>query len=457
MSVSELVDVNEINPASRPLVERLLRDLDEAEAAAGHLDFIPDKPAALRRAVRDMAAHLNFADWRFVKLIAAMDRTRGWREGGYCSLGNWLDHRCGLGPCASRERIRIGRALERLPRIDAAFREGVISYSKVRAITRVATPETDAMLLAIAGGSSAARLESLVRTHERAGGGEGPRASSEARRRLTWHYEDGMLVITAAVPAERGALVVKALQQVVDGRRDERDAHVCAGLPLADSGGAAVPVVPEASAAVPQEDAAPADDAVTLDGEWARVESEAAPSSSSAASGTAARIDVSGEGPVDGIARDDGGKGWTGVSAEGPVDGVDGDDRGELSAGLAPAAIPADVDAGGSVSGEADEFPDWLTFSLASREQRLADALVDIAEHSLASPGPLARRRPGPALRGGADHRPQRTRAGQRQRWAFHRRGSPARHAGQTRRGTTSRPTGASTGRTPATSPATPT
>ena len=84
-----------------------------------------------------MAAHINLADWRFVKLIAAMDRTRGWREGGYCNLGNWLDHRCGLGPCAARERIRIGRALERLPRIDAAFREGVISYSKVRAITRV--------------------------------------------------------------------------------------------------------------------------------------------------------------------------------------------------------------------------------------------------------------------------------------------------------------------------------
>ena len=360
MSLSAEIDVQDVHPASRPLVERLLRDLDEAEADAKHLDFIPDKPAELRRAVADMAAHLNFADWRFVKLIAAMDRTGGWREGGYCSLGNWLDHRCGLGPCAARERIRIGRALERLPRIDAAFRDGVISYSKVRAITRVATPETDAMLLAIAEGSSAARLESLVRTHERAGGGDGPRAGSEARRCLTWHYEDGMLFITAAVPAERGALVVKALQQVVDGRRDERDEVLSSGLPFVDT---------EASAAVPQDDAAPADDAVTLDGEWACVESEAAPSSSSAASGTAAQIDVSGERPVDGVCAEDGGE-------------------------VSPPVAIADIDAG-SVSGETDEFPDWLTFSLASREQRLADALVDIAEHSLAGPGPLARRRPG--------------------------------------------------------------
>ena len=93
------------------------------------LDFIPDDPAELRRAVRDMAAHIDHADWRFIKLIAAMERTRGWTEAGYASLGNWLDHRCGLGPCAARERIRIGRALARLPHIDAAFRDGVLSYS----------------------------------------------------------------------------------------------------------------------------------------------------------------------------------------------------------------------------------------------------------------------------------------------------------------------------------------
>ena len=185
------------------------------------LDFIPDDPVELRRAVTDMAGHINHADWRFIKLIAEMDRTRGWDERGYCNLGNWLDHRCGLGPCAARERIRIGRALERLPRIDAAFRDGILSYSKVRAITRVATRDNEAMLLAIAGRSSAAQLESLVRTHERIGTPDRERICSEQRRGLSWHYEDGMLVVTAAVPAERGALVINALRKVVDARMDE--------------------------------------------------------------------------------------------------------------------------------------------------------------------------------------------------------------------------------------------
>ena len=208
------------------------------------LDFIPDDPAELRRAVTRMAAYINHADWRFIKLIAAMDRTRGWAEAGFVSLGNWLDHRCGLGPCAARERIRlargkplrgppsrspaegsIGRALRRLPRIDAAFRDGVLSYSKVRAVTRVATPDSEAVLLDIAGGSSAAQLESLVRTHERIGGDERERVRSETRRSLNWYYEDGMVVVTAAVPAERGALVIQALKKVVDARKDEREAY----------------------------------------------------------------------------------------------------------------------------------------------------------------------------------------------------------------------------------------
>ena len=54
-----------------PELRELLRD---------DLDFIPDNPAELRRAVTRMAAHINHADWRFIKLIAAMDRTRGWAE-----------------------------------------------------------------------------------------------------------------------------------------------------------------------------------------------------------------------------------------------------------------------------------------------------------------------------------------------------------------------------------------
>ena len=303
---------------------------------APELDFIPDDPAELRRAVTDMAAHINVADWRFIKLVAAMDRRRGWDERGYCNLGNWLDHRCGLGPCAARERIRIGRALARLPRVDAAFRDGHLSHSKVRAITRVATRETEAMLLSIAHRSSAAQLESLVRTYQRVDRGDGERVRSEERRGLSWHYEDGMLVVTAAVPAERGALLINALQKVVDERRDERDAHYQSLL---------------AAVGGPETVAADGDRPVDDQPDAELVPEHAAPD------------------PV------------SNMETNTPEDAVVADDPADVSAETA-----CDLRA------EAEDLPASLAFELASTEQRFADALVDMAEHCLAD-GPSRRER----------------------------------------------------------------
>ena len=393
VSTEEVVQYPDFMP--EPAVDHLI-----LEADADHLDFIPDDPAELRRAVTRMAAHINLADWRFIKLIAAMERTRGWQEGGYCNLGNWLDHRCGLGSCAARERIRIGRALARLPRIDAAFRDGVISYSKVRAITRVATPDTDAMLLAIAEGSSAAQLESLVRTYERVGADDRECASSEQRRGLSWYYEDGMLVITAAVPAERGALVIKALQEVVDARRDEREAHHQSALAATCRRGTAGPAADEdaedigrAQVAGQGSDGAPIHAAGNNS---AAAESVVAGDDFDAAAATA-RSPAEGAGAIDGKAVPTRSE-WsavdvsTDVSAETPADRA-GSGNGKEVSTRAASTVVTDVDAAGGVSAETDDLPAWLIFELASTEQRFADALVDMAEHCLAGRG--KRRRTG--------------------------------------------------------------
>ena len=318
-------------------------------------------------------------------------------------------------------------ALERLPCIDAAFRDGAISYSKVRAITRVATPHTEAMLLAIAEGSSAAQLESLVRTYERVGGSARGRDSSEQRRGLSWYYEDGMLIMTAAVPAERGALVIEALRQVIDGRKDDAEAR-CASLLGA--------TYPGETAADEGSDGAAAEGAGVIHGEGAPAEAEwtavevstvvsaetlehhangngGAVVSARAASTTVTDMDVSGdvsaETSEDHVGGDSGKvvssqiaradvtdvDGAGGVSAETPADHAGEDSGEEVSTQPASAAV-TDMDASGDVSAETDDLPDWLTFALSSREQRFADALVDMAEHCLASPaGHWKRRRTG--------------------------------------------------------------
>ena len=148
----------------------------------------------------------------------------------------------------------------------------MLSYSKVRAITRVATRESEAVLLDIAGGSSAAQLESLVRTHERIGADERERVRSEQRRSLNWYYEDGMVVITAAVPAERGALVIQALKKVVDARKDEREAYYQALLEReTDSGTAAAEEEACAPGDVSAETESPVADACEHEPLWAQM------------------------------------------------------------------------------------------------------------------------------------------------------------------------------------------
>ena len=362
-------------PAADPVLEK------------ASLDFIPDDPDELRRAVARMAAHINLADWRFIKLVAAMERTGSWREGGYCNLGNWLDHRCGLGPCAARERIRIGRALARLPRIDAAFRDGAISYSKVRAITRVATPETDAMLLAIAEGSSAARLESLVRTYERVGGSDRQRASSEQRRSLSWHYEDGMVVLTAAVPAERGALVIKALQKVVDGGIDQREAYHEFLLVGTCRRGLAEPIAVEDADARAQVTGEASDGLSAPTAEVAFSTAESAMAGEGfgvvAASATPTAQDVGATGDKAAITRAECSEpdASTRVSVEASGNHVDAGNGWEVATRTESAA----VNHAGDVSAKPEALPARLEFDLASTEQRFADALVDIAEHYLAS------------------------------------------------------------------------
>jgi hypothetical protein len=67
--------------------------------------------------------------------------------------------RIGLDPATAREKVRVARALGKLPAIDGALKAGKLSYAKVRALTRVATPETEAQLLELAMFATGAQLE----------------------------------------------------------------------------------------------------------------------------------------------------------------------------------------------------------------------------------------------------------------------------------------------------------
>ena len=111
--------------------------------------------------ITELAAHIHAATCRFLVLIAEFDRRRGWAEWDCKSCAHWLSWRCGLGLTAAREHVRVAKALENLPLVRDAFATGELSYSKVRAIVRVAAPEMQDTLLNFARYSTAYQLERL--------------------------------------------------------------------------------------------------------------------------------------------------------------------------------------------------------------------------------------------------------------------------------------------------------
>src|SRR6202171_3246757 len=109
-----------------------------------------------------LSAHVEAATGRLLDLIREFDARGGWGN-GFRSCAHWLSWRVGLDPGAARERVRVARALAHLPLLKAALAQGELSYAKVRALTRVATPETEERLLGVGRAGTAAHVERIVR------------------------------------------------------------------------------------------------------------------------------------------------------------------------------------------------------------------------------------------------------------------------------------------------------
>ncbi len=181
-----------------------------------------DRAEALARELTELCSYRYALEARFLTLLREFDTDRCWERLGLHSCAHWLNLKCGIGLNAAREKIRVANALAGLPLIAKAFAEGRVSYSKVRAMTRVAAPENEEYLMMIAKHGTAHHVEKLVRLYRRecrlrAAQKEGPNSS----RALHYHTDDdGMLVIEARLSPEQGALVLKALDAAVEQQPD---------------------------------------------------------------------------------------------------------------------------------------------------------------------------------------------------------------------------------------------
>src|SRR5688572_19667944 len=166
-----------------------------------------------------LTGHINAANHRWLMLIAEFDRRNGWSDGATQSCAHWLNWKCGIAMGAAREKVRVARALESLPKISAAMASGNLSYSKVRELTRIASDATEDYLLMIAEHGTAAHVERLVRSFRRCQDAE--ELSQEARqqrnRKVSYRHDaDGSLILNCRLTAEAGALFMKALDLAIE-------------------------------------------------------------------------------------------------------------------------------------------------------------------------------------------------------------------------------------------------
>ena len=180
--------------------------------------------------IAELAAHIQAATWELLVLIRQFDDGGGWE--GFASCAAWLSWRIGLAPGAAREHVRVARALAELPKLSDAMQRGAVSYSKLRAVTRVATPETEQALLDVALAGTAAHVEQVVRTWrrvDRAAEQTEEQQRHESRALDTWVDDHGMVVVRGRLTPEVGAVVRRALEAALDAAAPNADGPAAGG------------------------------------------------------------------------------------------------------------------------------------------------------------------------------------------------------------------------------------
>jgi hypothetical protein len=163
--------------------------------------------------IAELAAHLEAASAILLDLIRQFDAGGGWSN-GFRSCAHWLAWRVGMDLGAARERVRVARALGSLPLLAGALARGELSYAKVRALTRVATAETEERLLAVGRAGTAWHVERIVRGWRRVDRIAEAKETTQRHKNRGLHVyqdEDGMVVVSGRLTPEAGAAFMQAL------------------------------------------------------------------------------------------------------------------------------------------------------------------------------------------------------------------------------------------------------
>jgi len=170
----------------------------------------------LDRAIVDLSTRINSETYELLVLVREFDERAGWLKWGFTDCASWLHWRCDLSIGAAREKVRVAHAMKSLRAVSDAFRSGELSYSKVRALVRVANRENEEALVDFAMKTTAAIVEERCR-ELRCGTEDSLCEANRAylARSLTIRRDArrGVMIFTVELPMETGELVDAALDR----------------------------------------------------------------------------------------------------------------------------------------------------------------------------------------------------------------------------------------------------
>ena len=191
----------------------------------------------LGQEIASLSAHLDAAAHRLLQCIRCFDEALGWHDQGAISCAHWLAWRLGWDTATAREKVRVARALGKLPAIDESLRTARLSYAKVRALTRVATPENESKLLEMALLATGAQLERLCRGYRGVLDRE-QTPSPEERSVRTRLLAGGMVKLELVLEPDEADLILRAVERAREVKAAAARAQTDAAPAQAEQAGA---------------------------------------------------------------------------------------------------------------------------------------------------------------------------------------------------------------------------
>ena len=188
------------------------------------VDTVPEPLKRLEARLCELAGHLTAATCQFLLLVADFDQRQGWADWQLPSCAAWLSWKCQIAPGTAREQVRVARSMVEYPVIRREFAAGRLSYAKVRALTRIVTPETETDLVDMATPMTASQLERFAQAHRRVS--EADRERPRPARRLGWSPAGDLdYKFGAILPSADAAVIFQALRAAREDLEHPHDDH----------------------------------------------------------------------------------------------------------------------------------------------------------------------------------------------------------------------------------------